>query len=106
MYSGVCDILTLVIIINLMNNDPSRKLFGGVREYVPGGAERVTQSGVFDKLDEALTNSSKVAATLDDEFLTYLINMAVLHVRKKAAHLEDGIDKRPQRLDAGSESSH
>ncbi len=46
-------------------------------------------SVVLDELDEALTNSSKVAAALDDELLVYLIDMAVLHVRKKAIHTED-----------------
>ena len=55
----------------------------------------MTQTGVFDKLDEALTNSSKVAATLDDKFLVYLINMAVLHVRKRAIHLEDNVEAKP-----------
>ena len=54
------------------------------------------QTGVFDKLDEALTNSSKVASTLDDKFLVYLINMAVLYIRKKAVHLEDNVDAKPQ----------
>lgn len=49
----------------------------------------MTQSVMLDELDEALTNSSKVAATLNDELLVYLINMAILHVRKKAAHLGD-----------------
>jgi hypothetical protein len=44
---------------------------------------------VIDDLDESLTNSSKVAATLGDEFLVYMIDMAVLHVRKKAIHLAD-----------------
>lgn len=44
---------------------------------------------VLDELDEALTNSSKVAAALGDEFPVYLIDMAVLHVRKKAVPPED-----------------
>ena len=52
------------------------------------------QSVVLDELDEALTNSSKVAATLGEEFLVYLIDMAVLHVRKKAVHLEDNDEHR------------
>jgi hypothetical protein len=51
---------------------------------------------VLDELDEALTNSSKVAATLDDEFLVYLIDMAVLHVRKKAARAIDQSNRRLQ----------
>ncbi len=46
------------------------------------------QSVVLDELDEALTYSSRVAASLGEEFLVYLIDMAVLHVRKKAVHLE------------------
>ena len=37
------------------------------------------QSVVLDELDEALTYSSKVAASLGEEFLVYLIDMAVLH---------------------------
>jgi hypothetical protein len=49
----------------------------------------VNQSAVLDELDEALANSSKVAAALSDEFLVYLINMAVLHVRKKAVQVKD-----------------
>ncbi len=49
---------------------------------------------VLDELDEALTNSSKVAATLGDEFLVYLIDMAILHVRTKAVHLEYNVPHR------------
>ena len=48
----------------------------------------IDKAEVLDDLDETLTNSSKVAASLGDEFLVYLIDMAVLHVRKKAIHLE------------------
>lgn len=44
---------------------------------------------VLDDLDETLTNSSKVAASLGDELTVYLIDMAILHVRKTAIHLED-----------------
>ena len=44
---------------------------------------------VLEKLDEALTNSSKVAAALGEKFLVYLIDMAVLHVRKSAIHRDD-----------------
>ena len=51
------------------------------------------QNVVLDELDEVLTNSSKVAANLDDEFLVYLLDMAVLHVRKKAVHLEDNHER-------------
>ncbi len=54
----------------------------------------MTLSVVLDELDEALTNSSKVAAALGDEFLVYLIDMAVLHVRKRAVHLEDNDENR------------
>ncbi len=51
-------------------------------------------SVVLDELDEVLTNSSNVAAALSDELMIYLIDMAVLHVRKKAVHTED-VPKRP-----------
>jgi hypothetical protein len=51
-------------------------------------------SDVLDDLDEALTQSSKVAASLGDDFLVYMIDMAVLHVRKKAIHVNDNVDHR------------
>ena len=53
---------------------------------------------VLDELDEALTKSSGVAAALGDEFLVYLIDMAILHVRKKAVHTEDRLAKRLRRV--------
>lgn len=49
---------------------------------VCGGASRVTQRVVLGELDRALTDSIKVVATLGDEFLVYLIEMALFHVRK------------------------
>lgn len=52
-------------------------------------------SETLDDLDEALTQSSKVAASIGDEFLVYMIDMAVLHVRKKAIHINDTIEHRP-----------
>ncbi len=51
-------------------------------------SKTIDKPEVLDDLDETLTNGSKVAASLGDEFLVYLIDMAVLHVRKKAIHLE------------------
>ncbi len=53
-------------------------------------------SVVLDELDEALTKSSGVAAALGDQFLVYLIDMAILHVRKKAIHTDD---REPKRLE-------
>lgn len=53
---------------------------------------------VLDDLDETLTNSSKIAATLGDELLVYLIDMAVLNVRKTAIHLDDGPEHRLPKL--------
>ena len=50
---------------------------------------QAARSSVLDALDETLTNSSKVAASLSDEFLVYLLDMAILHVRKAAANLEE-----------------
>ncbi len=59
-------------------------------------SKKIDKAGILDELDEALTNSSKVAATFGDELLVYLIDMAVLHVRKKAIHLNDGTGHRLQ----------
>ncbi len=44
---------------------------------------------VLDDLDETLTESSRIAAAMGDDFLVYLIDMAVLCVRRKALGLED-----------------
>jgi hypothetical protein len=57
-------------------------------------------STVLDELDEALTNSSKVAAALGDKLLVYLIDMAVLQVRTRAIHLEDNAKYRVHILNA------
>jgi hypothetical protein len=46
-------------------------------------------SVVLDDLDRELTKSSAVATAIGDSFLVYLIDMAILHVRKKAIHTED-----------------
>ncbi len=58
----------------------------------------------------ARRNTSKVAATLGDEFLVYLIDMAVLHVRTRAVHLEGNVEHRPPKAscarDAKSEYAH
>ena len=48
-------------------------------------------SAVFDELDETMTNSSKVAAALGDERLVYLIDVALIHLRKEAIHTEDAL---------------
>jgi hypothetical protein len=53
-------------------------------------------SDALDDLDEALTQSSKVAASLGDDFLVYMIDMAVLHVRTKALHIDDASEYRPR----------
>ena len=58
----------------------------------------MNQSVALDKLDEVLTNSSKLAASLGYAFLVYLIDMAVLHVRKKAIHLEANVEHRLQKM--------
>ncbi len=63
---------------------------GRVEISVRANRKVIDKAQVLDDLDETLTNSSKVAASLGDEFLVYLIDMAVLHVRKKAIHLEIG----------------
>ena len=62
--------------LSVCNAAPIRALNGNRTPYMSRGV-------VLDELAEALTNSSKVAASLGDEFLVYLINMAVLHVRKR-----------------------
>ncbi len=59
-------------------------------------SKKIDKAGVLDDLDEALTNSSKVAATFGDEFFVYLIDIALLHVRKKTIHLNDTTDHRLQ----------
>ena len=61
-------------------------------------SKTIDKAEIIDDLDEALTNSSRVAATLGDELLVYLIDMAVLHVRKKAIHLNDRIEHRLQNV--------
>ena len=61
-------------------------------------SKKIDKAGILDDLDEALTNSSKVAATFGDELLVYLIDMAVLHVTKKAIHLNDRTDHRLQNV--------
>jgi hypothetical protein len=60
-------------------------------DYCISGLQRrgSHMANVLDELDETLTNSSKMAGNLGDEFLVYIIDMAVLQVRKKAIHLED-----------------
>ena len=55
-------------------------------------------STVLDELDEALANSRKIAAAINDELLVYLIDMALLEVRKKAVHLESEADYRVHTL--------
>jgi hypothetical protein len=58
---------------------------------------------VLDDLDEGLTNSSKVAATLHDDFLVYLIDIAIIHVRRTAV----GIFDNPKRVSTrGAERHH
>ena len=51
-------------------------------------SETSDKAKILDELDETLTNGSKMAASFGDEFLVYMIDMAVLHVRKIAIHLE------------------
>jgi hypothetical protein len=58
----------------------------------------IEKAKLLDDLDETLTNSSKIAATFGDEFLVYLIGMAVLHARKAAIHLDDGPEHRLSEL--------
>ena len=52
------------------------------------GKNTLYKPKALDELDEVLTNSSKLAALMGDEFLVYLIDMAVLHVRKEAISVE------------------
>ena len=40
------------------------------------------QAAVIDEVIEALTNSSKIAASFGDRLLSYLIDMAVFHANK------------------------
>ncbi len=54
-------------------------------------------SGVLDDLDETLTQSSKVAASMGDAFLVYVLDMAILHVRKKAIHANDDTERPARR---------
>ena len=64
---------------------------GQVDRPSPASVQRQPQSMhsvLLDELDENLTNNSKVAASLGDEFLVYLLDMAILQVRKSAARLE------------------
>ncbi len=61
-------------------------------------SKAIDKAKVLDNLDESLTNNSKVAASLGDEFLVYLIDMAVSHVREKAIHLEVGAELQLQAL--------
>ena len=65
-------------------------------------SKTIDKPEILDDLDETLTNGSKVAASLGDEFLVYLIDMAVLHVRTKAIHLEDESERRLQALPSKS----
>jgi len=39
---------------------------------------------VLDEIDIRLTFSSKAAASMGDDLLMYVLDMAILHVRKKA----------------------
>jgi len=40
------------------------------------------QTAVIDEVIEALTNSSKIAASFGDRLLSYLIEMAVFHANR------------------------
>lgn len=40
-------------------------------------------------LDIEITDCSKIAASIGDEFLVYLLDMAILHVRRRAVGIED-----------------
>lgn len=51
-------------------------------------AAYVRLSILIDELDEDITNSSKLATSINDEFLVYLIDIAVLRVRKIATGIE------------------
>ena len=42
---------------------------------------------VLDEIDVRLTFSSKSAAAMGDVLLVYLLDMAILHVRKKAVRV-------------------
>ena len=44
-------------------------------------------SEMLDDIDIKLTACSKAAAGMGDDMLVYLLDMAILHVRKKAVHL-------------------
>ena len=44
-------------------------------------------SELLDDIDVKLTGSSKSAASVGDDMLVYLLDMAILHVRKKAVQI-------------------
>jgi hypothetical protein len=46
-------------------------------------------SDVLECLDIDITDCSKIAASIRDEFLVYLLDMAILHVRRRAVGIED-----------------
>jgi hypothetical protein len=39
---------------------------------------------VFDSLETQLRRCSELAASLEDEFVVYVINMAILHIKKES----------------------
>lgn len=51
------------------------------REY-----ERITET--LECLDIDITDCSKIAAGIGDEFLVYLLDMAILHVRRRAVRID------------------
>jgi hypothetical protein len=46
-------------------------------------------SETLECLDVDITDCSKIAASIGDEFLVYLLDMAILHVRRRAVGIED-----------------
>jgi hypothetical protein len=60
-------------------------------------------STILDSLDETLTESSKVAAAINDDFLVRMLDMLIYHVRIKAVNLPDESDEANGSLKAGTD---
>lgn len=53
------------------------------------GRNQKSLSKLLDEIDIKLTSSSRAAAEIGDELLVYLLDMAILHVRKKAVRVAE-----------------
>jgi hypothetical protein len=59
-------------------------------ETMMRGGNRRSLSTILAEIDITLTSSSKTAASIGDELLVYLIDMAILHVRTRAVNIAPG----------------